>query len=270
MQGVSVNEEFKDCRQSYKEGGGYAYKVRGFSTDGSRRQGDGAMRMERAARIEGTGLSGNTTTGGFGGMGLYDRHVLPHLIDFACGMGDVMKQRAQLVPRAEGRVLEIGMGTGLNLGFYDPEKVSTIVGVDPAAQMQRLCRRRAESVDIPVEMVALELGEIQAPEASFDSIVCTFTLCSIPDAVAALREMRRVLKPGGKLLFCEHGLAPDAGVRTWQHRLTPWWKPLAGGCHLDRDMPALIASGGFRIRELSEQYLPGPRPMTYVYRGVAE
>ncbi|MBB4865246.1 ubiquinone/menaquinone biosynthesis C-methylase UbiE [Pseudomonas nitritireducens] len=200
----------------------------------------------------------------------YDRHALPRLIDFACGMGDVMKQRSLLVPRARGRVLEIGMGTGLNLSFYDPAKVSTIVGVDPAAQMQKLARSRAEAIGIPVEMVALELGQIRADVGSFDSIVCTFTLCSIPDAVAALQEMRRVLKPGGELLFCEHGLAPDAGVRTWQHRLTPVWKPLAGGCHLDRDMPALIESGGFQLRELIQDYLPGPRPMTYVYRGMAD
>jgi len=203
-------------------------------------------------------------------MQLYDRYVLPRLIDFACGLGDVMKQRSLLVPRAHGRVLEIGMGTGLNLSFYDPAKVSTIVGVDPAAQMQKLARERVARIGIPVQMVALELGEIRADTGSFDSIVCTFTLCSIPDAVGALKEMRRVLKPGGELLFCEHGLAPDASVRAWQHRLTPVWKPLAGGCHLDRDMPALIQAGGFTLRELVQDYLPGPRPMTYVYRGMAD
>ncbi|SDI36829.1 Methyltransferase domain-containing protein [Pseudomonas delhiensis] len=203
-------------------------------------------------------------------MGVYDRYLLPRLIDCACGMGQVMKQRSLLVPRARGRVLEIGIGTGLNLGFYDAGKVSTIVGVDPAAQMQGLARKRAAGIGIPVEMVALELGQIRADAGSFDSVVCTFTLCSIPDVLAALREMRRVLKPGGEFLFCEHGLAPDAGVRAWQHRLTPIWKPLAGGCHLDRDIPALIAAGGFQVRELSREYLPGPRPMTYVYKGMAD
>ena len=172
-------------------------------------------------------------------MGIYDRYVLPRLIDFACGMGDVMKQRSLLVPRAHGRVLEIGLGTGLNLGFYDAAKVSAIVGVDPAAQMQALARERAAQIGIPVEMVALELGEIRAEAESFDTIVC------------------------------EHGRAPDASVLAWQRRLTPWWKPLAGGCHLDRDMPALLREAGFRIDELEQGYLPGPRPMTYVYRGVA-
>jgi len=203
-------------------------------------------------------------------MNLYDQHVLPHLIDFACGMGAVMKTRAQIVPQAEGRVLEIGIGSGLNLSFYDPAKVSVIVGVDPSAAMQKLAQQRAAEISIPVEMIALELGQIQAANASFDSIVCTFTLCTIPDAMAALQEMRRVLKPGGKLLFSEHGLAPDLPVVRWQNRLTPLWKPFSGGCHLNRDIPALIRAGGFSIGQLDSSYLKGPRPMTWVSRGWAD
>nr|WP_298140588.1 class I SAM-dependent methyltransferase [uncultured Pseudomonas sp.] len=202
-------------------------------------------------------------------MNLYERHVLPHLIDFACGMGEVMKVRATIVPRAAGRVLEIGIGSGLNLALYDAAKVTAIVGVDPSADMQKLARARAARIDIPVEMIALELGQIQAPEASFDNIVCTFTLCTIADTAAALKEMRRVLKPGGRLWFCEHGRAPDASVLRWQERLTPLWKPLAGGCHLDRDIPALIGAGGFTLGELNAGYIPGPRAMTYIYRGWA-
>ena len=201
---------------------------------------------------------------------LYERHVLPHLIDFACGMGQVMKTRAQVVPKASGRVLEIGIGTGLNLSFYDAGKVSTIVGVDPAAQMQGLARQRAAAIGIPVEMIALELGQIQAADASFDSIVCTFTLCTIPDPLAALQEMRRVLKPGGQFLFGEHGRAPDLKVRVWQDRLTPLWRPLAGGCHLNRDIPALLKAGGFRLREVHSRYLQGPRPLTWVWHGWAD
>lgn len=203
-------------------------------------------------------------------MNLYDQHVLPHLIDFACGMGAVMKTRAQIVPQAEGRVLEIGIGSGLNLSFYDPAKVRVIVGVDPSAAMQKLAQQRAAEISIPVEMIALELGQIQAADASFDSIVCTFTLCTIPDAMAALQEMRRVLKPGGKLLFSEHGLAPDLPVVRWQNRLTPLWKPFSGGCHLNRDIPALIRAGGFSIGQLDSSYLKGPRPMTWVFRGWAD
>ena len=203
-------------------------------------------------------------------MKFYDEKILPHLIDFACGMGQVMKTRAQIVPQASGRVLEIGIGTGLNLSFYDADKVSTIVGVDPAAQMQGMARQRAAAIDIPVEMIALELGQIQAADASFDSIVCTFTLCTIPDPLAALQEMRRVLKPGGQFLFGEHGRAPDLKVRVWQDRLTPLWRPLAGGCHLNRDIPALLKAGGFRLREVHSRYLQGPRPLTWVWHGWAD
>ncbi|MDG1583091.1 class I SAM-dependent methyltransferase [Pseudomonas sp. GOM6] len=203
-------------------------------------------------------------------MSFYEEKILPHLIDFACGMGHVMKTRSKVVPQATGRVLEIGIGTGLNLSFYDAQKVSAIVGVDPAAQMQSKARERAEQIAIPVEMIALELGQIQAEDASFDSIVCTFTLCTIPDASAALQEMRRVLKPGGKLLFSEHGRAPDLKVRLWQDRLTPLWKPMAGGCHLNRDIPGLLQAGGFHIRDLHSGYLPGPRPMTWVWYGWAD
>ncbi len=203
-------------------------------------------------------------------MNLYDRYILPHMIDYTCGMGAVMKTRAQVVPLASGRVLEIGIGTGLNLSFYDPHKVCAIVGVDPAAEMHNLARDRAAKISIPVQIIGLELGQIQAEDASFDSIVCTFTLCTIPDAIAALQEMRRVLKPGGKLLFSEHGLSPDLPVLRWQNRITPLWKPLAGGCHLNRDIAALISAGGFTIRELQSSYLKGPKPMTWVSRGWAD
>ena len=203
-------------------------------------------------------------------MNPYERYVLPKLIDVACSTGNVMKARSKIVPQARGEVLEIGMGSGLNLSFYDPKKVSSIVGVDPAAQMQTLARQRAEDIRIPVEMIAADVQGIHAETDRFDTIVMTFTLCSIDDPIAALQEMARVLKPEGRLLFSEHGLAPDTSVERWQHRLTPFWKPMAGGCHLDRDIPALIRAGGFVIDELSEAYLPGPRPMSYVYSGVAQ
>lgn len=202
-------------------------------------------------------------------MNPYQRYVLPKMIDIACSTGAVMKARSRIVPQATGEVLEIGIGSGLNLQFYDSEKVSTIVGVDPAAQMQTLARQRADDISIPVEIVAVDVQGIHAQTDRFDTIVMTFTLCSIKDAIPALQEMARVLKPGGRLLFCEHGLAPDSSVAQWQHRLTPLWKPIAGGCHLDRDIPALIKAGGFIIEELSAEYLSGPRLMTYIYSGSA-
>ncbi|PYE37927.1 class I SAM-dependent methyltransferase [Psychrobacter fozii] len=202
-------------------------------------------------------------------MNPYERYVLPKLIDVACSAGNVMKARSKIVPQALGEVLEVGIGSGLNLPFYDAKRVSSIVGIDPAAQMQTLARKRASDISIPVEVIAVDVQGIHADTDRFDTIVMTFTLCSIDDPVSALQEMARVLKPDGRLLFCEHGLAPDLSVERWQHRLTPFWKPIAGGCHLDRDIPALIRAGGFAIDELSEAYLPGPRPMSYVYSGVA-
>ncbi len=202
-------------------------------------------------------------------MNLYDRYLLPTLIDLLCGIKPVQRQRAKLVPRAQGRVLEIGIGTGRNLPFYDKTKLAQLYGLDPALQMHRKARERMREAGIEVELLDLPAEKIPMPDASFDTVITTFTLCTIPDAVAALREMRRVLKPGGRLLFCEHGTAPDASVRRWQDRLTPLWKPIAGGCHLNRDIPALLREGGFHIEDMEQLYLPGPRPLTYNYWGSA-
>jgi len=202
-------------------------------------------------------------------MNPYDRFLLPYLIDLACGIEPVQRQRAKVVPRATGKVLEIGIGTGRNLPFYDKAKLNELWGLDPADQMHRLARKRMRKAGLEVRLLTLSAEEIPEPDASFDTLVMTFTLCSIPEPVRAVREMRRVLKPGGRLLFCEHGLAPDESVRKWQHRITPYWKPLAGGCHLDRDIPALLTEGGFRIAEMETMYLPGPRPLTFNYWGSA-
>lgn len=202
-------------------------------------------------------------------MGLYDRYVLPYLIDIACGLPMVQAQRRQLVPKAHGRVLEIGMGTGRNLPFYDRSRVSRLVGVDPALQMHRLAQKRSRAAGIAVELMGLSAEQLPTPDASFDTVVCTYTLCSIPDAAQALREMRRVLVPGGKLLFCEHGLAPDENVRRWQDRLQPLWGPLAGGCQLGRDIPGLLDAAGFAATTQTA-YLAGPRPVTFHYWGEAQ
>lgn len=202
-------------------------------------------------------------------MNLYDRYLLPTLIDLLCGIKPVQRQRAKIVPLARGRVLEIGIGTGRNLPFYDKSHLQQLYGLDPALQMHHKARQRMQAAGLQVEMLDLPAEKIPMPDASFDTVVSTFTLCTIPDAVTALREMRRVLKPGGRLLFCEHGTAPDASVRRWQDRLTPLWKPIAGGCHLNRDIPALLREAGFQIDEMEQLYLPGPRPLTYNYWGSA-
>ncbi|MFY9182843.1 MAG: class I SAM-dependent methyltransferase [Limnohabitans sp.] len=202
-------------------------------------------------------------------MKWYDRHVLPYLMDFACGLPMVQAQRRLLVPQAQGRVLEVGMGTGRNLPFYDRQRVSFVVGVDPAMQMHRLAQRRSRQAGIAVELMGLSAEHLPATDASFDTVVCTYTLCSIPDPLQALHEMRRVLVPGGRLLFCEHGRAPDETVRRWQDRLQPLWGALAGGCHLGRDVPALLEAAGFAAT-MQSAYLAGPRPMTFHYWGHAQ
>ena len=202
-------------------------------------------------------------------QGWYERHILPYLVDFACGLAPIRRQRRQLVPRAHGRILEVGIGTGLNLAYYDKSKVLRIVGLDPGAGMHRLAARRARRARLDVEILPVSAESIPLPDASVDSIVMTYTLCSIEDPGAALAEMRRVLAPGGSLLFSEHGLAPDESVRRWQRRLQPHWSRIAGGCRLDRDVPALLAEAGLRCPDLHAEYLPGPKFLTYNYRGAA-
>ena len=202
-------------------------------------------------------------------MNPYERYILPYLLDFACGMKDIGKQREKVLPQAQGKVLEIGIGTGLNMAHYDKAKVDKIWGLDPALQMHRLAAKRIEKAGLNVELLGLPAEKIPMDDASFDSIVCTYTLCTIPDPLQALAEMRRVLKPDGKLIFCEHGKAPDAKVLRWQRRLNPIWKPLAGGCNLDRPVPKLLEEGGFQINGLETMYLPGPKPLTFNYWGTA-
>ncbi len=202
-------------------------------------------------------------------MNLYDRYLMPLLIDACCGLPAIADQRARLLPLAEGKVLEIGIGTGRNLPFYDRSRVAALHGLDPAAQMHAKARRRARAAGLDVKLVPLSAQAIPAPDASYDTVVCTFTLCTVADPLAALAEVRRVLKPTGRLLVCEHGRAPEPHLARWQDRLTPWWKPLAGGCHLNRDVAALLRDGGFRTTDLTTAYLPGPKALTYVTRGVA-
>lgn len=199
----------------------------------------------------------------------YDRHILPYLLDVACGIKPVRRQREKVVPLAEGRVLEVGIGTGLNMQHYDRSKVTKIVGLDPALQMQRLALKRIARAGLDVEIVGLSAEKIAFDDASFNSVLITYTLCTIPDPIAALKEMRRVLMPGGRLIFCEHGRAPDEGVSRWQDRLTPHWKKIAGGCHLNRNVPALLVEAGFECKVMQAMYLSGPRPFMYNYWGEA-
>lgn len=203
-------------------------------------------------------------------MSLYDRYVLAPMIDRMCATREVMDIRREVVPLAEGDVIELGMGSGLNLACYDPDRVRRVVGVDPGENITALARERIAACPFEVELLGLSGESVPADSASFDTAVVTFTFCTIPDVYSALTEVRRLLKPGGKLLFAEHGLAPDARVARWQRRINPIWKVLAGGCHLNRDTRRLIEDGGFRIDEVrADHAMPGPRIATWVTRGVA-
>ena len=203
----------------------------------------------------------------------YDRHILPTALDLACGMPMISRMRQLVVPQAVGRVLEVGIGTGLNIRHYNKQQVSHITGLDPALQMHPLALERIAKAGLTVDLVGLSAEKIPLPDASFDTVLITYTLCTIPDAHRALLEMHRVLKPAGKLLFCEHGHSPDASVARWQDRLQPLWGKVAGGCHLGRDIPALLRGAGFRVPGLETGYLPGNlpglRPFTFHYWGEA-
>ncbi len=198
----------------------------------------------------------------------YDRHVLPYVIDLACGTSPINKQRMKVISRAHGRVMEVGIGTGLNLPFYDKARVRSIVGVDPALRMHRLALKRIEASGIAVELIGLSAEKLPVEDASFDTVVSTYTLCTIPDPLSALKEMRRALAPGGKLLFSEHGRAPTANISKWQTRLQPYWSKFSGGCMLDRDIPALLDAAGFKP-ELQSRYIPGPKILSFHYWGEA-
>jgi ubiquinone/menaquinone biosynthesis C-methylase UbiE len=180
-----------------------------------------------------------------------------------------MRQRQKVVPQARGRVLEVGIGSGLNLPFFDAAQVTKVWGLDPSPELTQVAERAARSVSFPVELIELPGDEIPLEDDSVDTVLVTYTLCSIPDTQPALRQMARVLRPGGRRIFCEHGAAPEAAVRRWQNRLNPIWKRLGGGCQLNLAIPELIEEGGFRIEEMDTMYIPGWRPASFNYWGTA-
>lgn len=199
-------------------------------------------------------------------MSWYDQHVLPRLLDLAMSTKRLTPYRERTIARAEGRVLELGLGSGANLPLYT-NRASEVLGLDPHPKMLDMALDKIPSV--PTRVVRGSAEAIPLDAASIDTVVTTWSLCSIPDAGAALREMRRVLKPGGKLLFIEHGRSFDANVRKWQDRLNPIWRKIAGGCNLNRPIEDLVRAADFEIEEIDTCYIPGPRPMTFQYEGWA-
>lgn len=203
-------------------------------------------------------------------MGFYSERILPNLIDCSCTAKPIQKLRRAIVPEAEGVVLEVGFGSAVNLPFYDADKVSHVIGVEPSGGMRKKANRAMTRQAIPVELVDAAGEALPLEDNSVDTVLLTFTLCSIADYEAALAEMRRMLKPQGRLVFLEHGRAPDRDVFKWQRRIEPVWKRIGGGCHLTRPMDRLIEEAGFRIDRLDAGYVPKtPKFAGYVYRGVA-
>jgi SAM-dependent methyltransferase len=204
-------------------------------------------------------------------VGLYEKYVLPSFINKACGAPPILKQREKVVPHATGRVLEIGMGSGLNLPYYNPDNVEFVWGLEPSEGMRKKAAANVEATPFEVKFLGLPSEQIPLEDNSADTIVLTYTLCTIPDALAALSQMRRVLKPGGKLLFSEHGEAPDEAIARWQQRLDPIWGIIGGGCHLGRPIDRLIRAGGFKIDDLDTMYLPKtPKFAGFNYWGSAQ
>jgi len=202
-------------------------------------------------------------------MGFYEKHILPRCLDKACGIKPITMQREKVVPHARGTVLEIGIGSGQNLPHYDAGKVDKIIGVDPDDHIWKRSAKRRAACAIDIERIGLSGEDIPLDTDTADTVVCTYTLCTIPDPVKALHEMRRILKPGGQILFSEHGKAPDAKVHRWQNRIDPIWKKLAGGCHSGRDIPALFEQAGLKLEGLEQMYIPGPKVLGYNYWGAA-
>ena len=203
-------------------------------------------------------------------MSLYDKYVLPKFLNCACGSNPVSRQRQKVVPLVEGKVLEVGVGSGLNLPFYDKSKIDELWGLDPSEELSAMARKVADRENIVVNFISSGAEEIPLPDSYFDSVLITYTMCTIPEVARANKEIKRVLKRGGKLIFCEHGEAPDENIRKWQKRINPFWGKLAGGCNINRKIPLLIQNAGFEIVELEEMYLPKtPKIAGYNYWGYA-
>ena len=203
-------------------------------------------------------------------MSFYENKILPRVINCACGMKAVDLQRAKVVPLAQGQVLELGIGTGLNVRHYDAKRVSKVIGVDPSEESWQLAQPAVQQSDVPVEYLQSSAEEIPLATDSVDTAVITYTLCTIPDPSRALAEVVRVLRPGGRVLVAEHALAPDASVAKWQNRVNGFWGKMAGGCHINRDICRLIEATPLQIQDWQAMYLPQtPKLVGYNVWGTA-
>ncbi len=203
-------------------------------------------------------------------MGLYYKYLLPKVIDWTCSQKPNMKQREKIIPMAYGKILEIGIGSGLNLPYYDKEKVREVVGLDPSIEIWEKNIINPDDLPFNFQFVKASAEDIPLDNNKFDCIVVTYSICTIPVLPMAFEEFRRVLKPNGELIFCEHGKAPEKSIERWQNLINPVWKRLGGGCNLNRDIPALININGFTIDHLDTMYIPGWKPASFNYWGSAK
>lgn len=202
-------------------------------------------------------------------LNLYDKYILPNVVHWACNGSPSRKQRQKIIPKAKGNVLEIGIGSGLNLPFYDSNKVKSLTAIDPSEEIWDLKPFDIKQLDFDFKFLKAFAEDIPLKNEQFDTIVITYTLCTIKDTKKAFDEIKRLLKPNGHLLFCEHGLAPDNSIKMWQNTINPVWKRVGGGCNLNKEIPELITSNGFEIIEMETMYLPGWKPASFNYWGVA-
>ena len=204
-------------------------------------------------------------------MGFYDKYILPKFLNCACGTKPINYQRDKIVPLAKGIVLDIGIGSGLNIPFYNKSNIDHLYGLDPSEELLKIAKFVAKKNELEIEFLQCGAEAIPLPDKSIDTVLITYTMCTIPDIKLSNSEIMRVLKPEGQLLFCEHGLAPDKNIAKWQRRINPIWSKIAGGCNLNRDIPKLITSSGFKILNMEEMYLPStPKFAGYNYWGVAK
>jgi len=204
-------------------------------------------------------------------LGFYDKYILPKFLNCACGTKPINYQRDKIVPLAKGIVLDIGIGSGLNIPFYNKSNIDRLYGLDPSEELLKIAKPLAKKNELEIEFLQCGAEAIPLPDQSIDTVLITYTMCTIPDIKLSNSEIMRVLKPEGQLLFCEHGLAPDKNIAKWQRRINPIWSKIAGGCNLNRDIPKLITSSGFKISNMEEMYLPStPKFAGYNYWGVAK
>ena len=204
-------------------------------------------------------------------MNLYNKYILPKFLNCACGSKPINYQRQKVVPLAKGKVLDIGIGSGLNIPFYNSDKIDQVIGIDPSHELIELAKELANDSKASIDFVIGSAESIPYPDNFFDTVLVTYTMCTIPNVAMANKEMWRVLKDDGRLIFCEHGLAPDKKISKWQNRIDPFWGKIAGGCHLNRDIQKLITDAGFSFESLDKMYIPStPKFAGYNYWGVGK